>query len=141
MPNQISSMPRIYPTQWFSTIIRRIDNSMDKKVVTDGPGLCMNVLQASPSQIRKSKWETIERNNLQTVFYTNELQLRVNFIIIVEALLNPYQQYLALRFPFILISYCQQGLREIALLGVSMGFPKIPRSCIWLICFLSRCSH
>ena len=67
--------------------------------------------------------------------------MRVNYLSNGEYPLDPSQQCLALRVPFILISYWQWGLRTIAFLGASMDFPNIPRSCIWLSCFLSPCSH
>ena len=116
-------------------------SSMDTKVGADGTGICVNVSEASPPYIWRSKWAATLRNSLWDGCYAQKLYLKVNYISIGAAILDPSNHSLALRVPFILIEYCQWGLMIIAFLGAYMGLPNIPRSCIWLSFFILPCPH
>ena len=67
--------------------------------------------------------------------------MRVNYLSIGADILDPSHHCIALRFPFIIISYCQWGISTIALLWASTGFPNIPSSLTRLIWYLFPCSH
>ena len=80
----------------FVSIKQENQSSMDKKLVTYGPGLCVKSSEASSPQIWSSKWSAIVRNISCTGCSSQDLQLKVNYLSIGPALLDPSHNYLDL---------------------------------------------